>query len=90
MTVDDAIPGDIYVDEKGVLWRCMATCNDPTATFEAVEGYTLGRANYNQLAGAQQTGLGGLEPPPTIHKDKKTGAVRSLMFQGWKRIFRKD
>jgi hypothetical protein len=30
MRVHDAAIGDIYVDENGKLWRCIATCKEPT------------------------------------------------------------
>jgi len=37
VSVHDALPGDIYVDDRGKLWRCMVICNEPTRTFEEVE-----------------------------------------------------
>jgi hypothetical protein len=30
MKVHGAATGDIYVDENGKLWRCIATCKEPT------------------------------------------------------------
>jgi hypothetical protein len=30
MRAHDAATGDIYVDENGKLWRCIATCKEPT------------------------------------------------------------
>jgi hypothetical protein len=30
MRPHDAATGDIYVDESGKLWRCIATCKEPT------------------------------------------------------------
>jgi hypothetical protein len=37
MSVHDALPSDIYVDEHGKLWRCMSICNEPTRYFQEVE-----------------------------------------------------
>lgn len=90
MSVDDAIPGDIYTDKEGTLWRCMSRCTDPTVSFEAVEGYTVASGNQGMagLMGAQNA-LSSYSPAPPIYRDKKGGAVRGLMFEGWNRIFRK-
>lgn len=37
MSVHDALPGDIFVDEQGKLWRCMSICNEPMRTFVEIE-----------------------------------------------------
>lgn len=86
-TVHDAEPGDIYVDSAGKLWRCMATCHEPTVTFEEVEGRVF--AHNHHLAGVGQAYVGPAPPPPII-RDRRSGGVTGLMWDGWKRIFRKD
>ena len=35
--VHDALPGDVYVDSCGKLWRCIAICDEPTRVFQAIE-----------------------------------------------------
>lgn len=79
---------DIYVDENGALWRCIATCPEPTVTFEVVEGRTLPPPSLNQMGMAQQNTYS--PPAPAIIKDRKNGGVSGAMWNGWKRIYRPD
>ena len=55
MSVHDAEPGDIYVDESGKLWRCIATCNEPTCTFEEIE--PTGGSGWKERKGGGLSGL---------------------------------
>lgn len=68
MSVHDAVPGDIYVDRTGKLWRCVTVCHEPTVTMEEVEGRVEG----------------------PIIRGRQSGGVSGLMWNGWKRIFRKE
>lgn len=35
--VHDAEPNDIYIDEKGNVWRVTAVCNEPTVQMSLLE-----------------------------------------------------
>jgi len=90
----DAKPCDIYVDENGKLWRCMATCTEPTVTFEEVEGRTMssnaqlsGLFRQSSQAQAMQS-VANYSPP--IIKDRKSGAIGASIWEGWRRIFRPE
>ena len=87
MSVHDAEPGDIYVDDQGKLWRCYMTCHEPTISFEEVEGYVP-----NPLANQGAAQAIAYAPPlgPQIIRSRKTGGVSGVMWNGWKRIWRKD
>lgn len=37
MSVHDAQPGDVYVDDAGKLWRVVGVCGEPTVIVEEVE-----------------------------------------------------
>jgi len=37
MSVYDAVPGDLYADAQGKLWRVISVCPEPTVTVEEVE-----------------------------------------------------
>jgi hypothetical protein len=37
MSVHDALPGDVYADAEGRLWRVTAICQEPSVEVEAVE-----------------------------------------------------
>ena len=37
MSVHDAEPNDVYVDEDGKLWRVLGTCGEPTVIVQEVE-----------------------------------------------------
>ena len=37
MSIKDARPGDIYVDEFGKVWRVMSYCSEPTVGMERLE-----------------------------------------------------
>ena len=67
MSVHDAQPGDVYVDAGGKLWRCVGTCQEPTAIFEEIEP-----RHFN------------------LALERKSGGVGGLMWNGWKRIWRKE
>lgn len=94
MSVHGAEPGDIYADANGKLWRILFVVHEPTVTAEEIEG-TLFDPNATTPPTAAQ-GLGqsiyqGLPPQRArIEKRKQIGAVGGLMWNGWKRIWRKD
>lgn len=89
MSVHDAEVDDIYVDKQGKLWRCVTTCQQPTVTFEAVEGY-VPSANPAGNAAAQFN-VGAFVPhTPEIVKPRCNGGIGGLMWEGWKRIWRPD
>lgn len=88
MTVHDAEPSDIYVDANGKLWRCVSTCSEPTVTFEEVEGRTQAPPDQ-MMAQAMQAAQYRSPPAPPIIKDRRSGGVAGLMWQGWKRIHRR-
>ncbi len=73
MTVHDAEPGDVYVDEAGKLWRCVSICREPTVTMDEVE------VGDNNLA------VNGVPA-----RARSSGGVSGLMWNGWKRIWRKE
>lgn len=57
MSVHDAKPGDIYVDGTGKLWRCMATCDEPTVTMQEVEpGEKIGDIEVRRPIGGGVSG----------------------------------
>jgi hypothetical protein len=87
MTVHDAQLDDIYVDKHGKLWRCVMTCHEPTVTFEAVEGYV---PSSNPAANAAAQAMPYYPPSPQIVKPQQRGGISGLMFEGWKRIWRKE
>ncbi len=87
MTVHDAQPQDIYVDENGKLWRCYMTCGEPTVGFEEVEGYV---PNPMANQGAQAIAFIPNQMGPQIIRNRKNGSVGGAMWNGWKRIWRKD
>jgi hypothetical protein len=37
MSVHDAEPSDIYVDDSGKLWRVVGVCGEPTVIVEEIE-----------------------------------------------------
>lgn len=88
LSVHDAQPGDIYVDELGKLWRCMAVWSEPTVQFEMVEGYVQPPPGLMQAGGAQAACLNNYPPLPEIVKPTCRGGVSGLMWKGWQRIFR--
>lgn len=89
MSIHDAELSDIYVDENGKLWRCVMTCAEPTVTFEAVEGYLQSPPSpYQNVHGVAQIGLS--SPQPSLVHPRKSGGVSGAMWNGWKRIYRKD
>ena len=86
MSVRDAVPGDIYVDPDGKLWRVISTCKEPTVTLEAVEpkGFIPEPPNM-------------LQPFPMVDhsagrylRDRKGGAVSAPIFEGLRRIWRRE
>lgn len=90
MSVHDAEPWDVYVDSAGKLWRCVGICREPTVIFEEVEGRTPEPRNEWALSQAAAMANVNCTPAPTpIIKDRKAGGVTGLMWQGWKRIYRK-
>lgn len=86
MAVHDAELDDIYVDKQGKLWRCVMTCHEPTVTFEAVEGYVP--SSNPAIHGAAQA-MVSYPPAPQIVKPQQRGGISGLMWDGWKRIWRK-
>lgn len=88
MTIHDAEPGDIYVDARGKLWRIISTCREPTVTAEEVEGqvepFKLEPANDQAQAAYYAYQV------PQIIKARQGGGISGLMWQGWKRIWRKE
>ncbi len=40
MSVHDAEPADLYVDDSGKLWRVIGTCGEPTVYIQEVETLT--------------------------------------------------
>jgi len=89
MSTHDAEQSDIYVDENGKLWRCIMTCNEPTVTFEAVEGYLpVPQAAINQMMAAQNVPM--YPPQPALIHPRKSGGVSGAMWNGWKRVYRPE
>jgi len=72
MTVHDAEPGDVYVDDSGKLWRCI---RPPKVSFEEVEATDA----TMDCSGAW-----------VMQKQCREGALGDLMWNGWKRIWRKE
>lgn len=89
MTVRDALPMDIYVDPQGKLWRCVGICSEPTVIFEEVEGHTPEPPGQWAVAGIAAGGLQTPQRVPII-KDRKSGGVGGLIWDGWQRIFRTE
>lgn len=91
MSVHDAQPNDIYVDNTGKLWRCVGVCHEPTVIFEEVEGRTAAPPDLTMQAQGQLLAQQYRAPEaPPIIKDRKSGGVGGFMWNGWKRIFRKE
>lgn len=40
MSVHEAQPGDVYVDDKGKLWRVIGVCGEPTVIVREIETVT--------------------------------------------------
>lgn len=72
--MNDAEPGDIYVDEYGKLWRVKLFCPTPSVTVEEVE------PSPDTSAGSRL----GFHTP----KHEMRGGVGGAMWNGFKRIFR--
>ena len=99
--IDDPHLGDIYLDPQGKLWRCVVRVYEPTVTFEEVEGRTLSQGDCYRVLGGGQGQLGlqsqnqfvtGSQPQyyPSIVKERKSGEVSGLMWDGWKLIHRPE
>ncbi len=88
MSVHDAEPGDVYVDAIGKLWRCVSICHEPTVVMEEVEGHTSAPPDPMIIGMAAQQ----YHPPgaPPIMRNRRFGGVQGLMWDGWKRIWRKE
>lgn len=90
MSVHDAEPGDVYADKQGKLWRVMGVCHEPTVTVEEVEG-RLSPSPYDGLGGVQIGHIvGGGTVSPSIVKARMSGGTAGQMWEGFKRIWRKD
>lgn len=90
MTVHEAKSGDVYVDATGKLWRCIATCTEPTVTFEEVEGRTPEPVSHLNAQVALMQTYPVIPRRVPILKDRQSGGVRGLMWEGWKRIWRPE
>lgn len=42
--VQDAEPGDVYVDAKGTLWRVIGSCHEPTVIVQSIENDSIAEA----------------------------------------------
>lgn len=40
MSVHDAKPNDVYIDESGKLWRVVGVCGEPTVIVQEIESAT--------------------------------------------------
>lgn len=83
----DAINGDVYVDEEGKLWRVIYTCPEPTLCMEELEPHP--QPNPVLLHQAMQN----CQTPLTLPlppRRKKEGGVSGQIWNGFKRVYRKQ
>jgi hypothetical protein len=89
MSVHDAEPGDIYVDNQGKLWRVVWKLDQPSVGVEEVEG----RAPMPQSAYANQAAQAQAYQAPRpveLIRAQQSGGVSGCMWEGFKRIWRKE
>ncbi len=94
--VNEAEPGDIYVDTAGKLWRIKSVYREPTVEAEEVEGTLFdpdtpipqGSVHLMQAQAPLQNAQ--WRPRARIDKQKKSGGAHGAMWQGWKRIWRSE
>lgn len=85
--MNEARPGDLYLDERGKLWRVIAYSATPTVTVEEVEPEPQSNpALLQQFQGLQQFPKT-LPLPP---RNRLSGGISGAMWDGWKRIFQKE
>jgi hypothetical protein len=85
VSIHDAEPNDIYVDQDGKLWRVLWTLSQPSVGVEAVEpnGYIPPPEHTVNIATGQP--LEGV-----FLREHRQGGVSGIMWNGFKRIYRKD
>lgn len=88
MSVHDAEPMDIYADAQGKLWRCVGICREPTVIFEEVEGHTPDPVPAYLMNQSALTNANATPPRVPIIKDRQSGGVTGIMWEGFKRIWR--
>lgn len=95
-TIQDALPGDIYTDATGKLWRIVSVCHEPTVDAEEVEG-TLVDPNCPQMGVHYMGAQGALQAinnlgsqRARIQKARAKGATGAGMWDSWKRIWRNE
>lgn len=89
MSIADAETGDIYVDKLGKLWRVVGVCREPTVTVEEVEGHLPTSPNLMQGAAAQAF-IATAPAAPQIIRARQSGGIGGLMWDGFKRIWRRE
>lgn len=75
--VAQAIPGDVYADADGKLWRVQWVCQQPTACLVEIEVPPRYETNLYDTASMVRH-----QPPP----EKKIGVVNAPIFDGFHRI----
>lgn len=86
MSVHDARPGDIYVDEHGKLWRVVSYLDQPSVCIEAVEPH----AAVGTMEPGKLYGQGDSAERVEFIRERKSGGVGGYMWHGFKRIFRPE
>lgn len=72
------------MDEAGKLWRVIGYCSEPTVTMEEVEPQAPINPALMQ-SGQMISGTPGRIP---LHRDRKSGGISGLMWNGFKRIYK--
>jgi len=80
--MDDAKPGDIYVDAQGKLWRVTGTWREPTVEVEEIEPHAV--LETKPACDGEQA------PMPSFVRRTMSGGVSGLMWDNFKRIHRPD
>jgi hypothetical protein len=89
MSIHDAELNDIYIDKQEKLWRVIAICREPTVTVEEVVGQAPQPAPAYMNAAAQAN-VAYAPRPIELIRTRQTGGVSGAMWEGFKRIWRKE
>lgn len=82
--MENCNPGDLYMDGNGRLWRVIGYCAEPSVTMEAVEPEEpMNPAYANQIAS-----MAPAQTRISLYREKMSGGVNGLMWQGFKRIYK--
>ena len=90
MTVQDALPQDIYTDEAGKLWRVVGVCYEPTVVMEEVEpsGHSSDPPRVKEQTMAVALAWDNGQQQGRFIRVRRSGGVHGGMWKGFTRIWR--